>query len=235
MCAPRLAKRRAPVVQEPRNGGYLMRSEDQRGRAMRLGRIVGLLAIVGGAISAHEPSHAQSAPDGKQPARTSSAPSTIATGCLRDVTELGGQGGGEVAWQESVSGHVLTDVRAGDHGGSASSHAGTAQAGSLLLIRGISGVELRKFRGQQVEIRGTLATAREVSRSGGSPKGNERAGAPSTPNGRIAGERDAPALGTGGSLRVPPSQAPGSGKQIPPEFQATSIRAIARTCPTGGR
>jgi hypothetical protein len=213
-----------------------MRNKDQRGRTMRLGRLLARLAVIGGAISAHELSHAQSTAGGKQPAQTSSAPSTIATGCLRDVTELGGQGGGGAPWQGSVSGHVLTDVRAGDRGGSASSQAGTGSASSLLLIRGLSDAELRKFRGQQVEVRGTLAAARDVSRSGGSPNGNEREGAPSAPDGRVAGEPGAPAVGTGGSLRVPPSQAPGSGsKQVPPEFQATSIRAIARTCPTGVR
>jgi hypothetical protein len=215
-----------------------MRSKDQRRQMVRRGRIVRILAIVACAISTHQPSQAQSAPRGKQPAqRPPAAAGTTATGCLRDVSDLGGQGGGGAAWQGSVSGHVLIDVRAvADKSGSASSQAGAGPATSLLLIRGIPDAELRRFRGQQVEVRGTMASAGEGGRSGGGLQGNEGQRAPSTPNGKIAGEPDGPAVGTGGSLRVRPSEpSRAAGAQAPPEFQATSIRAIARTCPTGAR
>jgi hypothetical protein len=153
----------------------VMRSKNQRSQMVGQGRIVRILAIVACAISAHQPSEAQSAPRGKQPAqRPSAAAGTTATGCLRDVSDLGGQGGGGAAWQGSVSGHVLIDVRAvADESGSASSLAGVGPATSLLLIRGIPDAELRRFRGQQVEVRGTMASAGEGGRSGGAFKGTK--------------------------------------------------------------
>jgi hypothetical protein len=214
-----------------------MRSKDQRRQMVRQRRIVRILAILACAISTHQPSQAQTAPRVKEPAqRPSAAAGTTATGCLRDVSDLGGQGGGGAAWQGSVSGHVLIDVRAVDKSGSASSQAGVGPGATLLLIRGIPDAELRRFRGQQVEVRGAMASAGEGDRSGRSPQGNEGQRTPSTPNGTVAGEPDAPAVGTGGSLRVRPSDpSRAAGAQAPPEFQATSIRAIARTCPTGAR
>lgn len=151
---------------------------------------------------------------------------------------------GGAPWQGSISGHVLTDVRMGainavdskTPGGSKPSNApdaasaqgaGDPAALSMFLIRGISETELRRYREHQVEVQGTIGPRREVSRGGAGGSGRPSG---STPNGRVADEPKSPAVGTGGSIRVPSSSAPGV-TQVPPEFQATSIRVLARRCP----
>jgi hypothetical protein len=219
------------------------------GRAAWSGRLVEWSGFCGFVFLISAAAVAQTPPRASEQ-RSQGGPSTnevIATGCLREVSEVGGQGGGGAAWQGGIAGHVLADVQivptgtpapkpAAPVSASGSSQATANPLPSLLLVRGIPESQLRTFRGQQVELRGVVGPAREMSRGAAAPKGNEGAGAPSTPNGRVAGERGAPAVGTGGSLRVPPSASSGAGvTQVPPEFHATSVRGISRTCPAATR
>jgi hypothetical protein len=208
-------------------------------RGMRACGLCGLVSLLSVGASGQQ----------QQQAGTSASPDeVIATGCVRDVREIGGQGGGGAAWQGSVTGHLLADVRIASAGPATSSPPAAAEtsasgnvsrdpAPSVLLIQGIQESELRRLRGQQVELRGVVGPARQVSRGSNKPKGNEGAGAPSTPNGRVAGEKEggAPAIGTGGTLRVPASPSPGGVTEMPRSFEARSIRALSRTCPAGAR
>jgi hypothetical protein len=181
--------------------------------------------------------------------RSKPAGTVVASGCLQDVSELGGQGGGGASWQGSVSGHVLTDVQmtsaaapnsAATGGGkpstvpdaAASQTAPDLSRPPTFLITGLPETELRRHRGQQVEVRGTIGQRRDVTRA--SPSGSGGGSSGSTPNGRVAGEPSAPAVGTGGSLRVPPAP-PSGGTQPPTEFHATSIRVLGRSCPSPAR
>jgi hypothetical protein len=184
----------------------------------------------------------------KRPTRALSLANQCDPGRLQDVSELGGQGGGGAPWQGSVNGHVLTGVQmisaatpdsAAANGGKPSivPDAAASQAApdpsrpAMFLIRGLSDTQLRRHRGHQVEVQGTIGERRDVSRASSGGSGGTSG---STPNGRVAGEPSAPAVGTGGTLRVQPSS-PAGGTQPPAEFHATSIRVLARSCPLPAR
>jgi hypothetical protein len=190
----------------------------------------------------------EQATDPQEAARSKRPGTVAASGCLQDVSELGGQGGGGAPWQGSVSGHVLTGVQmlsaatpdsAAANGGkpSIAPDAAAPQAApdparsAMFLIRGLSDTQLRRHRGQQVEVQGTIGERRDVSRAS---SGGSSGMSGSIANGRVAGEPSAPTVGTGGTLRVPPAS-PSGGTQPPAEFHATSIRVLARSCPSPAR
>jgi hypothetical protein len=216
----------------------------------QLAGVVGFLLLaspIAGALAAQRQAEQPSARQGPAPA-TSAKPVT-ARGCLRDASEVGGQGGGGQAWQGSIAGHLLMDVQiapsqtSGSNTPSSTAPSTSANVASsqapldpntpaMLLILGIAEPELRRYRGQQVEVRGIVGTTRDVSRTASGGTGGRGAGSP--PNGQVAGETKSPKVGTGGSLRVPPSTT-AAVTQRPTEFQATSIRSVARSCPSGVR
>jgi hypothetical protein len=214
--------------------------------------ILFLASPVAGPIAAQ--TQGQSVPAREGAAPTTSTKVLSARGCLRDVSELGGQGSGGQAWQGSIAGHVLTDVQIGllptsppsssnapqrtapetapSTTPAASSQApGEPSAPQMLLILGLAESELRKYRGQQVEVNGTVGKTRDSGRAAPSPSGGSQP--PGSPASGQSGRTSSPQVGTGGSLRVPPSSTRVT--QPPTEFHATSIRGIARSCPSAAR
>jgi hypothetical protein len=138
---------------------------------------------------------------GKDPqgaARIKPAETVAASGCLQDVSELGGQGGGGASWQGSVSGHVLTVVHVASAAATDGAPAGGGKPSSvpdatasqaapdssrpqMFLIQGLSETELRRHRGRLVEVRGAIGQTRDVGRAS---SGSRDAGpADSTPMG----------------------------------------------------
>jgi hypothetical protein len=169
-----------------------------------------------------------------QTTQASSGPVSI-TGCLVDVRDVGGQGGGGAAWQGRVSGYVVTDAQvqpasgAGTPSSSPAATAGRETPGdtpTVFHLGGIATAELLRYRGQQVEVQGIWKPSpAEKSTS-------ERPGtvydAPGTTSGTAAGQRSSPEVGTGGTASVRAAAQPAIRLG---EVQATKIRSLARSCP----